>query len=127
MEIARLELGISEHDSRDLTVTGGLPYFGGPGNNYTMHAIASAVERIRAKRRLKAMITANGWYLTKQAVGIYGGEPPTRPWWNDLDNSAQQKAVDETALPEPLEQAAGMLTVEAMSFALTKRTDLPGP
>ncbi len=113
VEIARVEIGIPEEDSRDLSVTGGLSYFGGPGNNYTMHAIASAVERIRAQRRLKAMITANGWYLTKQAVGIYGGEPPTRPWWNDLDNSAQQRAVDETALPEPVEKALGMLTVEA--------------
>jgi acetyl-CoA C-acetyltransferase len=26
--------------SRALTLTGGLPYFGGPGNNYSMHALA---------------------------------------------------------------------------------------
>src|SRR5262249_14546866 len=38
-------LGISPQDPRGLTVTGGLPYFGGPGNSYSMHAIASIVER----------------------------------------------------------------------------------
>ena len=33
--------------SRSLTVTGGLPFFGGAGNNYSMHAIASMAERLR--------------------------------------------------------------------------------
>ena len=41
-------LGLLPQDSRGLTLTGGLPYFGGPGNNYSMHAIAEAVERVRA-------------------------------------------------------------------------------
>ncbi len=34
-------LGIPEDDPRPLTVTGGLPYFGGAGNNYSSHAIAA--------------------------------------------------------------------------------------
>ena len=33
-------LGLAPEDPRGLTVTGGLPFFGGPGNNYSMHAIA---------------------------------------------------------------------------------------
>ena len=33
-------LGLAPDDPRPLTVTGGLPWFGGPGNNYTTHAIA---------------------------------------------------------------------------------------
>jgi acetyl-CoA C-acetyltransferase len=40
VEISRQAVGIPEDDARDLTVTGGLAQFGGPGNNYTMHAIA---------------------------------------------------------------------------------------
>ena len=35
VQIAKKELGIPE-EKKDLTVTGGLPYFGGPGNSYTM-------------------------------------------------------------------------------------------
>ena len=35
-------------DPRGLTATGGLPYFGGPGASYNVHAIASIVERCRA-------------------------------------------------------------------------------
>jgi len=112
VEIARREIGISDNDPRPLTVTGGLSFFGGPGNNYSMHAIASVVERIRAHRGLKAMITANGYYLTKHAVGIYGGEPPIGPWY-DQDDAGMQEAIDAEALPGPVEKAFGSLTVEA--------------
>ncbi len=41
-------LGLAPDDPRGLTLTGGLPYFGGPGNNYSMHAVVEAVERVRA-------------------------------------------------------------------------------
>ena len=112
VEISRQAIGISEDDPRDLTVTGGLAHFGGPGNNYTMHAIASVVERIRRDRRLKAMVTANGWYNSKHAIGIYGAEPSDHPW-EDRDDSAVQKAIDAEALPAPVERAEGILTIEA--------------
>ncbi len=112
VEISRQAIGISEDDPRDLTVTGGLAHFGGPGNNYTMHAIASVVERIRRDRRLKAMVTANGWYNSKHAIGIYGAEPPDHPW-EERDDSAAQKAINAEALPAPVERADGILTVES--------------
>lgn len=80
LEVACAELGIAEDDPRGLTVTGGLPYFGGPGNNYTMHAIATLMEKLRAKPGTKGMATANGWYLTKHAVGLYSTEPVPGPW-----------------------------------------------
>jgi acetyl-CoA C-acetyltransferase len=112
VEITRRAIGISEDDQRDLSVTGGLAYFGGPGNNYTLHAIASVVERIRRDRRLKAMVTANGWFNSKHAVGIYGAEAPPHPW-EDRDDAPVQRDIDAQALPEPVERAQGLLTVEA--------------
>ena len=48
VEIACQEIGIAEDDPRGLTVTGGLPYFGGPGNNYVTHSISEMVRRLRA-------------------------------------------------------------------------------
>src|SRR5205823_1200871 len=44
---AELGLGLAEPD-RPLTVTGGLSFAGGPGNNYSTHAIAAMVGRLRA-------------------------------------------------------------------------------
>jgi len=40
VQIAAASLGLSLDEPGRLTVTGGLPDFGGPGNNYTTHAIA---------------------------------------------------------------------------------------
>jgi len=111
VEIARSEIGIAGDDPRDLSVTGGLTFFGGAGNNYSMHAIASVAERIRQNRSLKAMVTANGWYITKHSIGIYGGIPPANSWTAG-DNSSRQRAIDAEALPEPVEKAQGGLMVE---------------
>ncbi len=112
LEIARQEIGIPENDPRDLSVTGGLAFFGGPGNNYTLHAIAAVVDRIRKDRARKAMVTANGWYLTKHAVGIYAGSPAGQGW-HDRDDSSVQRSIDAEALPAPVDRASGVLTVEA--------------
>ena len=47
VELAVAALEIAPDDSRGLTVTGGLPYFGGPGNNYTTHSIATVTDILR--------------------------------------------------------------------------------
>jgi acetyl-CoA C-acetyltransferase len=68
-------LGIAADDPRGLTVTGGLPYFGGPGNNYSMHAVASMVERLRAHPATFGFVGANGGILSKYSVGVYSTAP----------------------------------------------------
>lgn len=42
-------LGLPADDRRGFTLTGGLPFFGGGGNNYSMHAIAETVQVCRLK------------------------------------------------------------------------------
>jgi acetyl-CoA C-acetyltransferase len=78
VQVAREALGILPTDSRPLTLTGGLAYFGGAWNNYSMHAIAQAVENIRQKPQ-NILITALGWYITKHSVGIYSANPNPNP------------------------------------------------
>jgi acetyl-CoA C-acetyltransferase len=73
-------MGLDADDPPELTVTGGLPYFGGPGNNYTMHAIAHTVEKIRREPERTGLVTGVGMYLTKHSLGIYGGREPEKPW-----------------------------------------------
>ena len=67
--------GLSIDDRRGLTLTGGLPFFGGAGNNYSAHAIAEAVERVRRDRGAYALVGANGGWMSKYATGIYSVEP----------------------------------------------------
>ncbi|MGK2937298.1 MAG: acetyl-CoA acetyltransferase [Solirubrobacteraceae bacterium] len=80
VELAARELGLPVDDpGRPLTCTGGLTFFGGPGNNYATHGIAAVARRLReAPAGTTGLSTALGWYATKHAVGVYGNEPPAR-------------------------------------------------
>ncbi len=112
VEIAMREMGIGDADPRPISLTGGLAFFGGPGNNYSLHAIAQAAEEIRRDRAQKALINANGWYVTKHSVGVYGGEPSGHPW-GERDDSAVQRSIDAETLPCPTVRAQGALRVAA--------------
>ena len=82
-------LGLPIDGSRQLTLTGGLPYFGGPGNNYSMHALAEAVWQARKRPDSFAMVTANGGMLSKHASGIYSRKPSSIDWGNtEMDISS---------------------------------------
>ena len=66
------ELGLAVDDpDRPLTLTGGLTFGGGPGNNYTSHGIARAVGALRAAPGTAALVTGLGWYATKHSLGVY--------------------------------------------------------
>jgi acetyl-CoA C-acetyltransferase len=110
-QFAARVLGFSADGSRPLTVTGGLPYFGGAGNNYTMHAIATMVDRLRTEPASLGLVSGLGWYMTKHAVGIYGAAPPVRPWERQA-RASRQAAVDATPHPTCLERADGLARIE---------------
>lgn len=111
VEFACQEIGIAEDDPRGLTLTGGLPYFGGPGNNYVMHSIAEALRVARAKPGSFGLVTANGWFLTKHAMGIYSTEP-VKGAWARRGKSEYQSEIDNLAAPEITEAPNGKATVE---------------
>lgn len=90
-------LGISLDDPRGLTLTGGLPYFGGPGNNYVSHSIAMLVQRLRENQDTIGLVTGISWYMTKNALGIYGSSPPP-DGWRVPDLSGAQAMIDLDAL-----------------------------
>jgi acetyl-CoA C-acetyltransferase len=111
VEVAAEELGVALDDPRGLTVTGGLPYAGGPGNNYAMHSIAVMMQKLRAEPGAYGLVTANGWFLTKQSVGLYSTKPVEDEWARE-DPKAIQAEID--ALPHPVivEHPEGRATIE---------------
>lgn len=111
VEIACDELGIGADDPRPLTVTGGLPYHGGPGNNYSMHAIATMMDRLRGAPGARGLVTALGWYLTKHSVGVYSTEPPVRPWPRPPALDLQSR-IDAMAAPVVAVEADGPARIE---------------
>jgi len=66
---------LDRDDPRGWTLTGGLPFFGGAGNNYSAHAIAEAVMRCRAAPDAFALVGANGGIMSKYAAGVYSAQP----------------------------------------------------
>lgn len=102
-------MGIAPDDPRGLTLTGGLPFFGGAGNNYSMHAIAETVQQLRSRPGEFGLVGANGGILSKYSVGVYSTTPTE---WKP-DRSAQAQAeVDGWPTVAVTEQADGAGTVE---------------
>lgn len=104
--------GLSADDPRGLTLTGGLPFFGGAGNNYSMHAIAEAVASARSVPGQFTFVGANGGMMSKYAAGVYS--TTAVPW--KPDRSAELQARGDTAPAVAVtESAEGPATIETYS------------
>lgn len=70
-------LGIAESDARAaaVTVTGGLPYHGGPGSNYMTHSLAAMTERLRGDPGSYGVVSGVGMHMQKHAYGVWSTDP----------------------------------------------------
>ena len=112
--IAAAEIGFADDDRRGLTLTGGLPYFGGAGNNYSLHAIVTAVARCRAAPSTFGFVFANGGFLTKSSLGVYS-TAPTPGRWTRVDPATYQRDLDALPVPAFTTAPAGSAIVEALT------------
>ncbi|MDZ4375962.1 MAG: acetyl-CoA acetyltransferase [Phenylobacterium sp.] len=106
-------LGLAPDDKRGLTVTGGLPFFGGAGNNYSMHAIAELIRRLRAKSGAVGLLGANGGFLSKYSVGVYSTKARE---FKPFDSKPLQAEVDGWAPPTLDQGYAGEAAVETYTI-----------
>ncbi len=119
VEIGCREIGLAEDDPRGLTVTGGLPFFGGPGNNYVTHSIAEMMRRVRGEPGSFGLVTANGNYVTKHSFGIYSTTPTAGPWRRESE-SVLQTQLDALPKAELVEHATGPATIETYTILHNK-------
>ena len=84
----------------DYTLTGGLGFFGGPGNGYTVYSLAAMVEALRKDGSRPALVTANGGVMSKQAVGVYTATQPPRPWDGEVIRGYVPKTVEVNDTPQ---------------------------
>lgn len=118
VQIAAAELGLALDDDAP-TVTGGLTFAGGPGNNYGGHAIAALVERLRADPDAAGFCTAVGWYMTKHAAIVLGGRPGRAPF------RALEPAFERPPARRAVADFQGEATVEAYTIPYA-RDGAPG-
>ena len=100
------------------TVTGGLTFCGGPGNNYVTHSIATMVSLLRQSQST-GLVSGLGWFSTKHAWGTYSATPPP--------SSFQWKSVQENVDEQPVcphQQENGDVTVESYTV-VHNRDDSP--
>ncbi len=88
-----LELGLDT--TRDLTVTGGMTFAGGPLNNYVLQSTARMASVLRADPGERGLVTAVSAMLTKQGVSLWSCRPPAREF-GALDVSEEVGATTRT-------------------------------
>jgi acetyl-CoA C-acetyltransferase len=121
VQMAAREIGLPLDDpDRPLTLTGGLTFGGGPGNNYTSHGIAQLVGTLRAEPGSVGLATGLGWYATKHSVGVYGSRPPAHEGrdgfaWRDV-----QPEVDVLPQCTVDSAATGPVRVETYTVAFDR-------
>ncbi len=119
VQVAAAELGLGL--DRQLTVTGGMSFAGGPWNDYVTHAIASMLPLLREDPSAWGLCTANGGYLTKHALGVYSARPPAEGFrWASV-----QDEVDALPAREVVEGVAGPVEVESYTV-VHERDGRPG-
>jgi acetyl-CoA C-acetyltransferase len=111
VEFARDAFGVAPDDPRPLTVTGGLPFHGGAGNNYVMNSIASMIDRLREKPESFGLVTANGGYFSKHSAGIYS-TARREPSWSRTPPEKYQTVIDSIPDVSFTENPSGEAVVE---------------
>jgi acetyl-CoA C-acetyltransferase len=112
-------IGLAHEEKRPLTLTGGLGFFGGPGNNYSLHAIATLADAISRGQYSTGMITSLGWFFHKNAVGIYSATPKeTNLSQYDLEDEKECLVGDP---PVPIEKhVSGKGIIETYTIIYSK-------
>jgi len=109
-------LGIDPEDNRGFTVTGGLPYAGGPASAYTLHSLAEMVAKLRRERGSRGLVTGNGWYLTKHSAAVLASAPPESvPSDGLIDQLPSAEMLTSPAVVDP--DAKGPAVIEAYTVS----------
>lgn len=109
-------LGLDPLDPRGVTVTGGLPYAGGPSSCYVLHSIASMVERLRAEGG-QGLVTGVGMHMTKHVAAVYSAARPS------LTSPGDAAALQAAADAQPVRPVLGAVEAEGTVVAYTLTCD----
>jgi acetyl-CoA C-acetyltransferase len=122
VQLSLAALGLDPGDPRGFTLTGGLPYFGGPGANYVTHGIACASEAVRRSPGSRSMVVGVGGAPSDFAAGVFSSERPEAGWVHDQCDDV--KPALEAARVRVDEAREGVAIVDAMTV-LHDRADGP--
>lgn len=110
-------LGLALDDARGLTLTGGLPYAGGPASGYLTHVLATAFTRSPGH----TLVTGVGMHMAKHVAAVWSCAPgvATVPDSNGTaESTGLQAEVDKAQQHRPvLTEYSGSAMVRAYTVA----------
>lgn len=112
------ELGLDA--DRQLTVTGGMTFGGGPLNNYTLQSLAKMVHVLREHPDATGLVTNVSGMLTKVGASVWSCRPPGAPF-AALDVTDAATAATATTAVDP--DHVGPATVLTYTVAVDR--DVP--
>ncbi len=118
IQLGMRAFGVGVGDPRPKTVTGGLPFFGGPGANYTLHGIASLVEFCREHDGSVGAMVGLGGMVDDFSVGLYSTASPSHGFQSD-------NVVDDGSAAVPIARSASGPGVIEASTVLHDRDQGP--
>jgi len=97
VEVYAAELGLPLE--RDLTVTGGMPFAGGPYNNYMLQATARMADLLRRRQGRNGLVSSVSGVLAKQGFGLWSHQrPPAGFHFEDLTAAVAAAATRREVL-----------------------------
>ena len=99
------------------TLTGGLSFFGGPGNGYSTHAIAAIVDALRSDGSKPGLISANGGVISKESAAIYAAYPVKGDWSPDRIAQPNVLPSDKGTRPSHFTNGGGIIKSYAIPYA----------
>lgn len=110
VKVQATELGLSLE--RQLTITGGMTFAGGPLNSYVLHSLCAMVEQLRQQTEAVGMITSISGMITKQGIGMLSAKPPETP-------ARFEEITSQVGTLNPPLEVAGDISGEATTATYT--------
>ncbi len=115
------ELGVGSE--RSLTVTGGMPFAGGPLNNFVLQGTARLAEVLREDPGTMGLVSSLSGIIGKQGFGVWSTEPNPRGY-QFADVTAQAIAAEQRREVE--EEYQGPATIAGYTVSYTKTDPVLG-
>lgn len=99
------------------SITGGLTFFGGPGNDYMLHAVVAMVRALRSGEGRTGLLYGNGGFVTKHHTFVVEAGTREAPYPTDGEQLDAQVQADVDRIPAPTSAVdpTGPATIETFT------------
>ena len=101
------------------TITGSMPYAGGPLNSYVIHSTVKMIQKIRALEARHGLVTGVSGMMTKQSFCVWGKEYQEQFIFDDVTERAKldEKPVELSNIAEGEGEIIGYTIIEGSEHA----------